>query len=474
MFPERSGEPGRRVVIVGSGFAGYFAARRLQRRLRNTRVHLTILSATDGFLYSPLLPDVAVGAVDPRSVVVPLSGTLPGVTVTRGRATGVDLGARLVSYVDSLGEVAHLGYDRLLLAPGGVTRLLDVPGLAEHGIGFKTVAEALYLRDHVLDRLEIASATADPLRRRAALTFVVVGAGYAGTELTAQMARLTTNLLPFYPALGPDDIRWILVDMASSVMPELGEHLGTYALKLLRKRSVDVRLGVSASEVTATHVTLTDATRLDCNTLVWCAGVMPNPLIEALDLPTTKGRLDVELTLSVPDHPEVYAIGDAAAVPDSSKDSGPEGALPICPPTAQHAIRQASAVARNIAADLGHGSARPYHHGNLGLVVDLGGYAAAATPVRVHLRGPLAKIATRGYHLYVLPTVRRRVRVALDWMLSGKHSDDVSFGLLSREIGLAQFEASDHSQREMETIGEATVGAHDVSAGAIPAVLPQR
>jgi NADH dehydrogenase len=264
------------------------------------------------------------------------------------------------------------------------------------------------------------------------------------------MARLTTNLLPFYPALGPDDIRWILVDMASSVMPELGDHLGTYALKLLRKRSVDVRLGVSASEVGSTHVTLTDGTRVDCTTLVWCAGVTPNPLIGALGLPTTKGRLDVELTLSVPGHPEIYAIGDAAAVPDSSNDSGPDGVPPICPPTAQHAIREASAVARNVAADLGHGSARPYHHGNLGLVVDLGGYAAAATPLRLHLRGPLAKIATRGYHLYVLPTVRRRVRVALDWMLSGKQPDDVSLGLLSREIGLAQFEAADHSQREME------------------------
>jgi NADH dehydrogenase len=450
MFRERSAEPGPKVVIVGSGFAGYFAARGLQRRLRKTKVELTMLSATDGFLYSPLLPDVAVGAVDPRSVVVPLSGTLPGVTVTRGRATRVDLGARVVYYRDALGEIAHMGYDRLILAPGGVTRLFDVPGLAEHGIGFKTVAEALYLRDHVLDRLEVASSTSDPVRRRAALTFVVVGAGYAGTELTAQMARLTTNLLPFYPALGPDDIRWILVDMASSVMPELGDHLGTYALKLLRKRSVDVRLGVSASEVGSTHVTLTDGTRVDCTTLVWCAGVTPNPLIGALGLPTTKGRLDVELTLSVPGHPEIYAIGDAAAVPDSSNDSGPDGVPPICPPTAQHAIREASAVARNVAADLGHGSARPYHHGNLGLVVDLGGYAAAATPLRLHLRGPLAKIATRGYHLYVLPTVRRRVRVALDWMLSGKQPDDVSLGLLSREIGLAQFEAADHSQREME------------------------
>jgi NADH dehydrogenase FAD-containing subunit len=228
--------------------------------------------------------------------------------------------------------------------------------------------------------MEIANSTTDRVRRRAALTFVVVGAGYAGTELTAQMARLTTNLLPFYPALAPDDIRWILVDMASAVMPELGEHLGTYALGVLRRRNVEVRLGVSVSEATASEVTFTDGTSVDCTTLVWCAGVTPNPLIGQLGLPTAKGRLDVDLTLSVAGHPEVYAIGDAAAVPDSTKGSDPDSHVVLCPPTAQHAIRQASAVARNIAASLGRGTSRPYHHGDLGLVVDLGGHDAAATP----------------------------------------------------------------------------------------------
>jgi NADH:ubiquinone reductase (H+-translocating) len=456
------------VVVVGSGFAGYFAARHLRRRLRKTDSQLTMLSATDGFLYSPLLPDVAVGAVDPRSVVVPLSGTLPDVTITRGRATGVDLDAGIVHYLDLVGEERQMEYDRLLLAPGSVTRLLDIPGLAEHGVGFKTVAEALYLRDHVLDRMEMASSIVDPVRRRATLTFVVVGAGYAGTELTAQMARLTTNLLRFFPDLGPDDLRWILVDMSSAVMPELGEHLGSYALALLRRRNVDVRLGVSVREATSTHVTLTDGTTVECTTLVWCAGVTPNPLIEVLGLPTTRGRLDVDLMLSVPGRPEIYAIGDAAAVPDSSKASDSDGQLPLCPPTAQHAIRQASTVARNIAADLGRGSKRPYHHGNLGLVVDLGGPAAAATPLRLHLHGRLAKIATRGYHLYVLPTVRRRLRVALDWTLGGKHSDDVSFGLLSRDIGLAHSEPTDRPQRELES--SRAFQTDGVSAEARPSV----
>jgi hypothetical protein len=168
--------------------------------------------------------------------------------------------------------------------------------------------------------------------------------------------------------------------MASAVMPELGEHLGTYALGVLRRRNVEVRLGVSVSEATASEVTFTDGTSVDCTTLVWCAGVTPNPLIGQLGLPTAKGRLDVDLTLSVAGHPEVYAIGDAAAVPDSTKGSDPDSHVVLCPPTAQHAIRQASAVARNIAASLGRGTSRPYHHGDLGLVVDLGGHDAAATP----------------------------------------------------------------------------------------------
>ncbi len=420
------------VVVVGSGFGGFFAARKLQR----ADVDLTVLAATDGMLYQPLLPDVAVGALEPRSAIVPLASTLKRARVVRGEATSIDLATRSVTYTNPDGADGALTYDRLLLAPGSVTRLLDIPGLAEHAVGLKTVTEALYLRDHLLGRLESASVMTDPTRRRAALTFVVVGAGYAGVEVTAQLARLTANLLPLYPDVPVDDVRWLLVDVAEQVMPELGPSLGDSALALLNKRGVDVRLGVSLSNVTDSQVTLTDGTVLDCSTVVWCAGVTPSPLVAGLKLPTIKGRLEVDDKLRVPGHPDVYAIGDAAAVPDLTKPLDRDGHQPLCPPTAQHAMRQATAVARNIRADLAGDALVGYRHHDLGLVVDLGGPDAAATPLGIHLRGRLAKLVARGYHLYALPTASRRIRVAVDWTLAGRRPDDVSLGMTDRQTAL--------------------------------------
>jgi NADH dehydrogenase len=414
------------VLVIGSGFAGFFAA----RRLRDLGVDVSILAATDSFLYAPLLPDIAVGTVDPRSVMVPLASTLRGTRIIRGHADNVDLTARTVRYTDPQGHQAEIGYRRLLLAPGGVTRLLPIPGLAEHAIGLKTATEAVYLREKVLAQLETANASADAAARRAALTFLVVGAGYAGVELTAQMARLTSNLLPLYPHIRADDIRWLLIDVAKAVMPELGASLGDSALRLLRRRRVDVRLGVSVATVTATQVSLTDGTTLDCSTVIWCAGVTANPLIESLGLPTAKGRLVVDGHLRVPGHDDVLGIGDAAAVPDLTKPVDEKGQHPLCPPTAQHAIRQAAAAAHNIWADLGHGTAKPYRHRDLGLVVDLGGPDAAATPLGLRLRGRPAKAVTLGYHLLALPTAKRRIRVAVDWAIGGKRPDDVSLRLV--------------------------------------------
>ncbi len=433
------------VLIIGSGFGGYFAARRLSRLLRRTRTRIVLLSDSDGMLYAPLLPDVAVGALDPRTVTVPTATGLPGVQVLRGRATHVDDGARTVCYTDPDGAAHDLEYDQLLLAVGSVTRLLDIPGLAEHAIGLKTNAEALYLRDHVLTQLETANAMNTREQRRAALTFVIVGAGYAGTELAAQMARLTDRILARYPNIDADDIHWLLIDVAHAVMPELGPELGDAALALLHRRGVDVRLGTSLQAISDSTITLTDGSTLDCATVIWCAGVTANPLIDSLGLPTKRGRLIVTDTLNVPGHPRLYAIGDAAAVPDVTKPTDEHGDPPLCPPTAQHAMRQATAAARNIAASLGHGTARPYRHRDLGLVVDLGGPDAAATPIGIHLRGRVAKLVTRGYHLYALPSMNRRTRVLLDWALAASNPpDDIALGLVPPANALITT-AEDHS-----------------------------
>lgn len=429
------------IVIVGAGFAGFFAARRLSRRLKPSEASITIVSDSDSLLYQPLLPEVAVGALDPRTVAVPLITTLPGVQLVRGLATNVDLEAKTV-HVQGIGDRTwDIPYDRLLLTAGSVTRVMDIPGLAEHALGFKTVAEALYLRDLLLRRLELANDEPDPERRARLLRFVVVGAGYAGTELIAQMSRTAALLIPSFSRLIEDDLDFKLLDMASAVMPELGAELGQAALELLQRRRIDVRLETSVQEVTEDAVTLTDGTTVPGAVLVWCAGVTANPLIDATGLDVTKGRLVVGADLRVPGRPEVYAAGDAAWVPDLTKPKDDDDQHPSCPPTAQHAMRQGHALARNLIADVRGESLKDYRHHDLGLVVDLGGPDAVAHPLGMSFKGRLAKLITRGYHVYALPTNRRRLRTLFDWALAGRTPDDVSFGL---SAGPAPLAADEH------------------------------
>ena len=420
-------------MIVGGGFGGFFAARRLARKLRSGEAEITVVSDTDGMLYQPLLPDVAVGAIDPRIASVPLRQALGEVKLLRGRALAVDIEAREVS-VQALGGEFRIGYEYLLLAPGGVTRTVDVPSLARVAIGFKTTAEALYLRELVLSRLEAASTEANELHRQAGTTFIVVGAGYAGIELTAQMARLTRNLLPSFPTLSESGTRWLLLNHSTTVMPELGTGLGESTLKLLARRGVEVLLETTVKAVSGELVTLTDDSVVPCATIVWCAGVAANPLVASTGLPLVAGRLEVTPFLSVGDHPEVFAVGDAAAVPDITKDGQPP---PLCPPTAQHAMRQGPAAARNIVASLRGHAPKPYRHRDLGLVVDLGGSHAVARPLGVPLSGWPAKILTRGYHLFALPSTRRRLSAIASWALAGRRPNDVSFGLLDLHQALA-------------------------------------
>jgi NADH:quinone reductase (non-electrogenic) len=433
-----------RVVIVGGGFGGFFAARKLQRRLKPGEADLTLVSDTDGMLYQPLLPDVTVGAIDPRVASVPLRHALGPIDFVRGRASRVDVQQRELTVHTLPGEV-RISYDFLLLAPGSVSRAIDIPGLAVRAVGFKTTAQALYLSELVISRLETASTEEDHLCRQAATTFIVVGAGYAGVELTAQMARLTRNLLPNFPSLSASDIRWFLLNNTASIMPELGADLGDRALKVLRRRGVDVRLGTSVQAASADEVALTDGEVVRCTTVVWCAGVAAHPLVASTNLPLAQGRLVVTPMLNVPQHGEIFAIGDAAAVPDLTKSAAPAA---VCPPTAQHAVRQGKAAAKNILAALRGRRQKPYRHRDLGLVVDLGGAQAVARPLHVPLSGWAAKLVTRAYHVYALPWARRRLAAVGDWSLSGGHPNDVGFGLLTLNQALAS--SSEHQR----TVGD--------------------
>ncbi|MEU6103934.1 NAD(P)/FAD-dependent oxidoreductase [Streptomyces flaveolus] len=398
-----------RIVIVGAGFAGYRTARTLSRLTRH-QADITLLNPTDYFLYLPLLPQVAAGILEPRRVSVSLSGTLPRVRLVLGEADGIDLDGQTVHYTDPEGGEGTLSFDRLVLAAGSVNKLLPIPGVAEHAHGFRGLPEALYLRDHVTRQVELAASARDRAECAARCTFVVVGAGYTGTEVAAHGQMYTDAQVRKHPMRTGMRPRWMLLDVAPRVLPEMDERLSRTAERVLRQRGVDVRMGTSVKEATHDGVVLTDGTTVDTRTLVWCVGVRPDPLVESLGLPMERGRLLVDPHLQVPGRPELFACGDVAAVPDLN-DPGA-----YTPMTAQHAWRHGKVCAHNVAASLGlGGERRPYRHRDLGFVVDLGGTKAAANPLGVPLSGPAAGAVTRGYHLAAMPG--NRVRVAADWLL---------------------------------------------------------
>ncbi len=396
-----------RIVIVGGGFAGYHAARSLCRRARGS-AEVVLVNPTDYFLYLPLLPEVAGGLLDPRRVTVSIPGTLPEVRLVLGSVDGVDLHTGQLSYLDPEGRRGELGYDRLLLTTGSINKLLPVPGVAQYAHGFRNVAEALYLRDHVTRQIELADSTDDPAEREARMTFVVVGAGYTGTEVAAQGVLLTDALVAQHPRLAGAHARWLLVDTAARVLPGLDEQMAATADRVLRERGVDIRPGTSVAEARADGVRLSDGSHVPTRSLVWSIGVRPEPVVASLGLPTRHGRLVVDEFLAVPGHPALFACGDVAAVPDLTRPGE------ITTMTAQHAQRQGVRAAGNIMASCGTGRRRAYRHRNLGFIVDLGADQAAANPLRVPLSGLPAKTLARSYHLKSMPG--NRVRTALDWL----------------------------------------------------------
>jgi NADH dehydrogenase len=409
--------------VVGGGFAGYHAARSLLRRTRG-RVEVVLINPTDYFLYLPLLPEVATGVVEPRRISVSLTGTLPGVRLVLGEVDEVDLGERRVGWTDPEGSRGQCTYDRLVLAVGSVNKLLPVPGIADHAHGFRGIPEALYLRDHITRQVEMAAMADDPDERRARCTFVVVGAGYTGTEVAAQGVLFTDVLARQVGLPDGERPRWLLLDLAPRVLPELDERLSRTADEVLRRRGVEVRTEQSVEEACAGLVRLTTGEEVPTRTLAWCVGVRPDLLVTALGAETAQGRLLVGDDLEVPGCPGVFACGDAAAVPDQTRP-GEYTAM-----TAQHAVRQGRLAGRNVAASLGRGRAGRYRHHDLGWVVELGGRDAAANPLHVPLSGLPATAVTRGYHLLSMPG--NRIRVAADWLL------DAAVGRQTVQLGLVR------------------------------------
>jgi len=386
-------------LVLGGGFAGGYVARLLGRR------GATIVSPENFMLYTPMLPEAASGTLEPRHVVVPLRMMCPRAELILGRATAVDTERRRVTVETEDDDVIAVRYSNLVVALGAVSRTLPIPGLAEHALGFKSLADAIQLRNHVLRRLEAAASAASEGRQRRELTFVFVGAGYAGVEALAELADLVRDALRYYRTLRETPQHWVLVDAAPKILPEIPSKLGDYAARELERRGVDIRVGTTLESVEPHAAVLSDGTRILTGTVVWTAGVRANPLNEQLGIPVDdRGRIVVDASLRVEGREHVWALGDGARVPNEATPGQYD------PPTCQHALRQARRLAKNLT-----GEARPYRYRMLGQVATLGRYKGIAEVLRLRLRGFPGWFVTRTYHLYQLPLLTRKLRVVVDW-----------------------------------------------------------
>ncbi len=398
-----------RVIIIGAGFAGFNAARELAR-LCDATTEIVVINTTDYFLYLPLMPQVAGGLVEPRHIRVSLPGRLPKTRFVLGTVRHVDPARKIVSWDGPEGASGQVGYDHLILSAGSVDKLLPIPGVADYAHGFRSLKEAMYLHDHIVRQLELAAVASDPEERMARCTFVVVGGGYTGTEVTAHGQLMTLRLVKTMPGLDGHQIRWMLLDNGTRLLQGLDQRLSETAERVLRRRGVEVLTGESVAQASDGYVKLTTGEKVQTRSLIWCVGVRADPFVDGLALATNRGRLVVDEFMGVPGADGIYACGDCAAVPDLTRPGQ------ICGMTAQHAQRQGKQVARNVAASIGTGKAKPYRHRDLGFLVDLGGLAGAANPLHIPLSGAAANAVTRGYHLSAMSG--NRMRVLTDWALN--------------------------------------------------------
>jgi NADH dehydrogenase len=407
MASERQASGG--TLILGGGFAGGYVARLAGKR------GATIVSPENFLLYTPMLPEAASGTLEPRHVVVPLRMMCPHAELVLGRAVSVDTGRSRVQAETEEGLV-NLRYENLVVALGSISRTLPVPGLAEHALGFKNLADAIHLRNHVLRRLEAAAAAPNETHRRRELTFVFVGAGYAGVEALAELSDLVRDAIRYYPTLRDVPQHWVLVDFAPKILPEIPTRLGEYAAAQLARRGVDIRTGTTLERLEAHSATLSDGETILTSTVVWTAGVRAHPLNERFGLPVDdRGRIRVDALLRVDGFENVWALGDGARVPNEATPDHPD------PPTCQHALRQARRLARNL-----RGEGKAYRYRMLGQVATLGRYKGIADVLGLRLRGFPGWWITRSYHLYQLPLLTRKLRVVVDWTTSLAFRRDIA------------------------------------------------
>lgn len=408
-------------MILGGGFAGYYTARELEARMRaKERDELEItLIARDNFLtFTPMLPSVPASTLAPRHVVTPIRQALRHTRFVRASVTSVDPVERRVrvegALVDAGREPEEVPYDDVVVGLGSTTHFFGVPGAAEHTMTMKTVPDAMRLRNRVLDVLEAADVEESERRRRALLTVVIVGVGFSGCETAGELHEFIRKTTALYPRVTERDVHVMLVGLDAECMPEIGARLGKWAREELTKDGVEVRLGTAITAVADDHVLMKlpsgEVERVETRCVVWTAGIAPVKAVASLATPTSKGRVPVDATLKSPLHEGLWALGDAAAVPNTDGEG-------LCGPTAQHAMRQAATLAKNLLAQHRGRPLVPYTYKPLGIMASLGHHKAVALAMGVPLWGFVAWWMWRTYYLLRMPGLERKIRVALDWTI---------------------------------------------------------
>ncbi|MCP2165543.1 NAD(P)/FAD-dependent oxidoreductase [Goodfellowiella coeruleoviolacea] len=406
-----------RIVIVGGGYVGMYTALGLQSKLRSREASVTVIDPQPHMTYQPFLPEAAAGSIEPRHVVVPLRRVLKRCHVLTGRVTNIKHANKSLTVEALDGHVEQVDYDVLVVAPGSIARTLPIPGLAEQGIAVKTIGEAIFLRNHVLDRLDKAASTLDPEQRRKLLSFVVIGGGFAGIETLAELEDMTRYALRYYENLKPEDLNWVLIEATGRVMPEVSAKMGVYTVKQLEKRGIKVFLDTRVKTMEGGHFILDDGTEFDADTVIWTAGVKANPMLKNTDLPLDeRGRVRCTATMQVEGVADAWAAGDCSAVPDLSRTQEDPNAT--CVPNAQHAVRQAKLLAKNIIAVLRGREPKQYFHKYLGSVAGLGLYKGVADVYGIKVKGVAAWFMHRSYHVSMMPTFNRKLRVLIDWTMA--------------------------------------------------------
>ena len=419
--PVTDNRPKQRIVVLGGGFGGVYAAIHLEKLLaRVETVEICLVSRDNFFLFTPMLHEIAASDLEITNIVNPLRKLLRKVEVLVGDVNEIDLPNKQV--LISHGYRNHslrIDYDHLVIALGSITNFYDIPGLADLAIPMKSVRDAIQLRAQIIRHLEEANSECNPADRQSLLTFVVAGGGFAGVETVAALNDFVREALPFYPNLSEDMLRIMLVHSGPVILPELGESLGRYTQKVLAERGVEIRLNTRVKNMTEDKVFLPYHIPIPCRTLVWTAGTVPSPLISSLPCSKERGRIVVNQFLQVCDRPDVWAAGDCAFVPDIRNPGQSH------PPTAQHAIREGKVVAQNIAAALLGLPQKPFSFKTIGLLASIGRRTGVARVLGFNFSGFFAWWMWRTIYLSKLPGLDKKVRVAFDWTLDLLFPKDV-------------------------------------------------